>query len=313
MRSTARTSLVLLAGISCMMPSRGGTQPDFDPGRFDYDLRKAPSSAETLLVEQSDLSVYDVVYESPKDGSVTATLVVPKGPGPFAAILFGHWGYGTRTEFLAEAKLAAREGAVCLLPDNPWVRPAPWRRNVDDLEHPERDLAVYTQAVVDLRRGLDLLLSLPEVDRSRIAYVGHSYGAQWGAILSAVEDRLHAAVLMAGIPDLGSIWLESKDPTFVRLREQLPQGMIERYVEVNGALDAVRYVAQSRIPLYFQFARYERYFDRPAMERYFAAAREPKRISWYDTGHELNDPQALADRFSWLRDQIGLRPAQPGR
>jgi hypothetical protein len=44
------------------------------------------------------------------------------------------------------------------------------------------------------------------------------------------------------------------------------------------------------------------------MERYFAAASEPKSVMWYDTGHELNDIKALLDRADWLQKQIGFKP-----
>jgi cephalosporin-C deacetylase-like acetyl esterase len=48
-------------------------------------------------------------------------------------------------------------------------------------------LDMEIQAVVDLRRGIDLLLARSDVDPKRLAYVGHSYGAQWGSILSALR------------------------------------------------------------------------------------------------------------------------------
>ena len=78
-------------------------------------------------------------------------------------------------------------------------------------------------------------------------------------------------------------------------------------MEVNALLDAIRYVGHARAPLLFQFANYERYFDRASMEKYFQAASEPKQVSWYDTGHELNDLQALADRYRWLSEHVGLK------
>lgn len=65
--------------------------------------------------------------------------------------------------------------------------------------------------MVDLRRGLDLLLSRPDVDRHRVVYIGHSLGAQWGAILTSVDRRMKATVLIGGVPDAAAIWLESVD------------------------------------------------------------------------------------------------------
>ena len=66
--------------------------------------------------------MYDLTYASPKGGRVTAYLVAPAGKGPFAGLVFGHWGPGNRTEFLPEATLYARAGAASLLVDYPWVR-----------------------------------------------------------------------------------------------------------------------------------------------------------------------------------------------
>src|SRR5919202_562171 len=159
---------------------------------YDYDARRPLDVRRKLLHERQGVKVYDLTYASPKGGRVTAYLVVPAGKGPFAGLVFGHWGPGNRTEFLPEATLYARAGAVSLLVDYPWVRPAPWRKWLKMADDPESDHQAFVQAVVDLRRGLDLLAAEPNVDRKRLAYIGHSYGAQWGAILSAVDDRLRA-------------------------------------------------------------------------------------------------------------------------
>jgi hypothetical protein len=43
------------------------------------------------------------------------------------------------------------------------------------------------------------------------------------------------------------------------------------------------------------------------MQHYAAAASDPKKLLYYDTGHDLNDPQALDDRYNWLVKHIDLR------
>jgi cephalosporin-C deacetylase-like acetyl esterase len=273
---------------------------------FDYDSQQPLDVQQKPLHERDQVKVYDLTYASPKGGRVTAFLVVPDGKGPFAGIVFGHWGPGNRTEFLPEATLYARAGAVSLLIDYPWVRPTSWRKKLKEVDDPESDHAAFVQAVVDLRRGIDLLTARPEVDSKRLAYVGHSFGAQWGAILSAVDPRLKGVVLMAGIPDQAAIWRDGNDPAVVEYRAAIPKEKLEAYLKSCERTAAVRYVSHATAPLLFQFARYERYFDTAAMERYAKAAREPKLVKWYDTGHELNDPQALQDRAAWLREKIGL-------
>ena len=310
MRRALDTIVLLLL----LVTPAAGEAPDFKSlaRQFDYDAKEPLDVKEKLLHSRGGVALYDVSYASPKGGRVTAFLVTPTGQGPFAGVVFGHWGPGNRTEFLPEAKLYAQAGAVSLLVDYPWVRPAPWRRKLQFVDDPEADHQAFVQAVLDLRRGLDLLAARPDVDPRRLAYVGHSYGAQWGAILAAVDRRPRTAVLMGGIPDQSAIYAEGDDPAVVELRKKTPKEKLARFLKSGARTDAVHYVEHAApTPLLFQFARFERYFNESAMKRYAKAATGPKEVKWYDTGHDLNDPQALLDRAAWLREKAGLASAGP--
>ena len=52
--------------------------------------------------------------------------------------------------------------------------------------------------VVAVRRAVDLLARLPQVDPKRIGLVGWSLGARVGAVTAGAEPRLRAVVLMSG-------------------------------------------------------------------------------------------------------------------
>src|SRR5262249_60484114 len=136
----------------------------------------------------------------------------------------------------------------------------------------EADHAAFVQTVVDLRRGFDLLAARADVDAGRLAYVGHSYGAQWGAILSAVDARLKGAVLVGGVPDAEAIYRDHDDPDLVELRKHTPKEKFDAFFKAHGQTAAVRYVPHAAVPLLFQFANHEQLFGRKAMERYAAAA-----------------------------------------
>lgn len=297
----------LLLAISPLAAAQAKTADSVDQ-LFDYDAKQPLDIQEMQTFErEAGVKVINLTYASPRQGRVTAFLVLPPGKGPFAAILFGHWGAGNRTEFLAEAELYARAGAVSLLIDYPWTRPPQWRRDVPNLDKPTLDLEIFTQAVVDLRRGFDLLLARPDVDPKRVAYVGHSFGAQWGAILSVVDRRMKTSVLMAGTPTVADVWMY--DPSQISDEHK---GLAKKYLEVNQPLDAIGFVGRAApIPLLFQFANFEQNFSGGAMQRYYQAASQPKEVRWYDTGHDLNDPQALIDRGVWLERQIGIAPVAP--
>ena len=274
---------------------------------FDYDQSAPLDIREVSVINRNGIQIHDINFASPKSGRITAYLVVPAERGRFAGVVFGHGGYNTRTEFLPEALLYAKAGVVSLLVDDLDVRPAPWRRNSPGTE-PEAVRANFIQSVVDLRRGIDLLRARADVDANRIAYVGHSSGAHWGAILSAVDRRLKTVVLMAGVPSETTILRDSDDPDFVDFRQTTPKEVLDKYFRIIGPTDAINYVPHaSPTSLLFQFARFERYFNEASMRQYEQAASEPKRVLWYDTGHELNDVRALVDRANWLQRYIAMK------
>jgi dienelactone hydrolase len=278
---------------------------------FDYDENAPLDVREVGAINRNGVRVHDITYASPKGGRITAYLVVPAVRKRNAGVVFGHWGYGTRTEFLPEAMLYARVGVVSLLVDDLGARPAPWRRNAPGSE-PEAVRNNFIQSVIDLRRGIDLLRARSDVDANRIAYVGHSSGARWGAILSAVDKRLKTVVLMAGVPTEATILMESDDPDNENFRQTTPREQLDNYLRIVSALDAINYVPHAApTPLLFQFARFEQYFNEAAMRRYAQAASQPKLVLWYDTGHGLNDVRPLIDRANWLRRYVGIGPIAP--
>ena len=299
----------MLLVLAALMTISAKAETDFQSltHLFEYDAKQPLDIQDKTIEEFADGTLHDITYTSPKGGPVDAYLVVPKGNGPFAAILFGHWGNGTRAEFIPEAKIYAKAGAVSLMPDYPWDRPQPWYKSVDHIDKPELDRDTEIQAVIDLRRGIDLLLARPDVDPERLAYVGHSYGAQWGSILSAVDKRMKTTILVAGAARIGDVFLHSTDPAQVDFRKTQPVGQLEKYCDVVGQIDAIHFIGQAApIPLLLQFANYEQYFDKTSMQRYVSAASDPKKVQYYDTGHDVNDFQALEDRYDWLAKQIHL-------
>src|SRR5689334_24971221 len=141
---------------------------------FDYDAT-APLDLKIIGTQKrGEATVYEITYASPKGGVVPAYLVVPAvGKGPFAAVIWGHW-YWTnsdmrnRKEFLDEAVALASAGVVSLLTDGPIARPG-YIADQDPLS--EKRAAEKVQQVIDMRRGVDLLLTRKVVDHDWLAFV----------------------------------------------------------------------------------------------------------------------------------------------
>ena len=277
-------------------------QPAIDP--FAYDSKLPLDLREASVARLPGASVHDVSYASPKGGRVPAYLVVPEGRGPFAAIVFVHWGQGDRTEFLSEALLYAKGGAISLLIDAPYRRPD-YPKGPSFIDNPQADRDLYVQLVVDARRGLDLLLSRSDVDPKRVAYVGHSLGATWGGALAGVEKRVGAYVLMGGLPNITDF---SDDSAFARdVRKSYKPEQIEKYAALISPINPENFVGRARgARLFFQFARWDRYISRAAAARYERAASQPKLARTYDTSHEFNDLQSWCDRSAWLAAELRL-------
>ena len=280
---------------------------------LEYDAKQPLNLTEKLVEKRARAQVLQIEFDSPKGGRVTGFMVTPAGSGgktTFAGVVFGHWGGGNATEFLPEAIRYAEAGAVSVMIDYPWVRPYPWYRKIFADTTPEQDLATEAQAIIDLRRAFDVLMARSDVDPKRIAYVGHSFGAQFGAVLAGVDRRMTTAILIAGTPTMGAIYLESQQPAIAELRKAAGEDAMKHEVEVMSQLDGIRFVPRaSPISLFFQFARYEPSFSHERMNEYAAAASAPKKVAWYSTGHDMNAPEAAKDRATWLAEKIGLKPA----
>lgn len=194
-----RATLSLLVSILAVCtPVAGQALASADGSKvFAYNATK-PLNLTTGKSETptNGVTVFAVSYDSPKGGRVPGYLVVPSGMGPFAAIIYMHWGQGNKDEFLSEAVEMAHQGANGIMIDAPYWRPdVPPPAKGREAEF-ERD--GYIQMVVNLRRAVDVLVSRKDVDPNRIGYVGHSLGATWGAPLAAAEKRIKVFVLMGG-------------------------------------------------------------------------------------------------------------------
>src|SRR5688572_4840310 len=88
-----------------------------------YDAKAPLEVKESRVETRAGVAVHDLTYASPMGGRVPAYLVAPPGKGPFAGVVYMHWGQGNRSEFLAEALLAARAGAASIMIDGSYRRP----------------------------------------------------------------------------------------------------------------------------------------------------------------------------------------------
>ena len=154
-----------------LTPTLASAQTPEMLAHFDYDKNAPLGIIEIGQQNRGNVTVYDLTYVSPKGGVVPAYLVVPRGKGPFAAVVWGHWYWPNspmrnRKQFLDEAVALAPAGVVSLLIDGPVARLGHVLNN-EPLN--EKQVTDMVQQVIDMRRGVDLLLKRKDVDPKRIA------------------------------------------------------------------------------------------------------------------------------------------------
>lgn len=265
---------------------------------FAYDARRPVRLTAGGTAVRGGAVVTDLTYETLMGTRRAAYLVAPSkaAAAPHAAILFVHWyeppnPTSGRTEFLPDAVELAGDGVISLLVDTMWSDPD-WFVRRD----PEDDVGHSVEQVKELRRALDILVSRPEVDPSRVFYVGHDFGAMYGALVAGLEARrLRGFVFMAGtrsFSDWFLLWPKRDDAARAAVVRRL------------APLDPTAHLGRiGGLPVLFQFATRDKFVTKAAAEALVASASGPKEVRWYDAEHALN-ADAARDRLAWLRSRL---------
>ena len=311
MRTLRALQLLFAIGILAITIDPSFAQDADLTKNFDYD-QKAPLNLKQIGVQRrATATVYDITYDSPKGGAVPAYLVVPKARGPFAAVIWGHWCWQNssmrnRKEFLDEAVALAQSGLVSLLIDHPMSRPG-YTPIKDPLD--ERSATEFLQQVIDMRRGVDLLTARRDVDPERIAFVGHSCNAGVGALLSGLDRRFKAFVLMAGSTS-DEISRNSKD--FRNFRTKLGPEKVDAFIAKYYYLDQGMFVSHATPAVIFlQYGARDSGISAERASEYAGIVSEPKRFKIYAAEHNLN-AEARRDRIQFLIEQLKLKSVPDG-
>ena len=226
-----------------------------------------------------------------------AELICSEGQSPSAAILYLHWYEpeapdSNRGQFEAEASEMAKRGAACLLIETMWSDPDFFSKRTQ-----EDDPKNSVQQVVDIRRAMDFLLAQPGIDSSRFAFVGHDFGGMYGVLAGSLDKRPTHYVIMASTPRFPDWYLYAP-----KLKGEAREAFIHQMAEI----DPIAHVGNlSPAPVLFQFATDDFHVPRERAEEFFAAAREPKELRWYQAGHGLNE-ESTRERIEWLTDNLRL-------
>lgn len=247
---------------------------------------------------EDDVESQLLVIQTPFGYRRTAELYSPQDAEPHAAILYIHWyepesPSSNRSQFVDEARELARAGATSLLVETMWSDPDFFLKRTQ-----AEDLQNSIEEAVNTRRAMDLLLAQPAIDPTRFALVGHDFGGMYGVLAGSIDSRPTHYVVMAATPRFPDWYLYGP-----KLEGDARQAFIDQFSE----LDPITQISNlSPAPILFQFGTNDPHVPKERADEFFDAAREPKEIQWYESGHGLN-AEATSDRKNWLRENLDLR------
>ncbi len=133
----------------------------------------------------------------------------------------------------------------------------------------------------DVGRSLDYLESRPDIDATKIAYMGESVGGALGLIFTTVEERFHAAILLDG-----GFYGEKMLP---------------------GA-NQVDFAPRLKKPTLFISGKYDWVFlGKDAMFQMLGTPAAQKRSVTFDTAHDVSEQRSdlIREVLGWLDQHLG--------
>ena len=257
-------------------------QFDYDPVRLDPKVEVRDTSADDWVAEH-------VSFAAPYGQErMSAWVFVPKqGKPPFQTVVFfpgsGVIGAGPSNSVIdPRLSFIVKSGRIAVMP----ILKSTYERAdslVSDVPNGSifwRDHVVMW--VKDFRRTLDYLATRSDVDTTKFAYFGYSWGGNMGGIVPAVEPRLKVSVLyVAGF-------------TMERPRPEV---------------DPLNYLPRIHIPVLMLNGKYDFFFptetaQRPFYNRLGSPAAE-KRYVVYEGGHDVPRTQLITESLAWLDKYLG--------
>jgi dienelactone hydrolase len=247
------------------------------------------------------IAVDDVSYAAPS-GRVPAYLALPNKARKLPAVIYLHGSGEGRERFLLPAVWAAGRRAVGMTLTLPSSSAGAPPAGLSPAQSLTRDRRIFASDVVAVRRAVDVLRSLPQVDPKRIGLVGWSLGARVAAVTVGAEPRLRAVVLMSG----GSLPVSAYvAQTPAALRAQVRRSLTQ--------IDPLRWLARARPgEVMLQDGRKDAIVPRAALVALQKAAPRGSVVRWYPAGHELN-AQVYRDQLAFLAKRLPIDgPRVPG-
>jgi len=260
---------------------------------YSYDKLPLNAAVEAFGEDDVDWKVEKITYAAAYGNeSAVAYLFLPKkGKPPFQTVLFFPGGsvlrlrtFSVKFALAPTASLDAilRSGRAVLFPvyKSTFERGDGMESDVPSASSTYRDHVIMW--VKDASRAVDYVETRPDLDQSKLAYYGLSWGGELGGIVPAVDTRIKVCVIAGGGIDL------------VR---SLPE------------VDAVNFLSRLKQPVLMLNGRYDFIFPRESSQELFyqllGSKKDQKKHLLYDTAHSLPRNELIKETLNWLDQYLG--------
>jgi dienelactone hydrolase len=308
-------------GVRCMSIPAGSSPPPsaFEPMTPDeeYDIKKVEQISEDVFRIYRDQFAYDRIppeaatefrRESAEDWvtekvsfnnfntgeRMSAYLFLPRNvvppyqtvvyfPGAGATRVSSSEHIEERPEFVRNIRYIVKSGRAVVHP----IAVAMYERVISDSAWdamgPHQFVDYRVRLVREYKRTIDYLESRSDIDTSRLAYLGMSWGARYGNVILAVEDRFKAAILQ-----VGGVRLEPDERPEVRQLYYTPRITVP-VLMLNGEYDMTFPLELNVKPMFEMIGTPE----------------EHKRLKIYPTDHFIPPDELLKESLAWLDTYLG--------
>jgi formylglycine-generating enzyme required for sulfatase activity/predicted Ser/Thr protein kinase/dienelactone hydrolase len=256
---------------------------------YAYDKTDLKATAESKDDTEKDWIKEKVSFSAAYGGErVTAYLFLPRsGRPPYQTIIYfpGSNAIHERSSESLTGRnfdFLLKNGRAVIFP----VYKSTYERGDDlDSDYPDETI-FYKEHVImwgkDLSRSIDYLETRQDIDATKLAYYGVSWGGATGAIVPAVESRINVVILnVAGLS----------------FQRALPE------------VDAINYVSRVTVPVLMLNGRHDHFFpidtSQIPMFKLLGTPPENKRQIIYDSGHIVPRNQVIKEMLEWLDRYFG--------
>ena len=246
---------------------------------FRYDVELPLDAALPAVSERDGVRVERFSFASTHEQRVPAVLYRPVGDARVPLVVVGHGAGGGKDEGWMAALLARMSalGAGVLAIDAPLHGERQGR--FEDLrallQQPHRGLHFVVQTVVDTMRAVDWAAARPDLDTTRLAYLGLSMGSILGVPFVALDERVRAACFALGGAGIMHVISGLAAPAV--------RADAERVAEAVDPMHYAPLIAPR--PVLMVNGLRDQIIPAVAGHVLFGLLSEPKRIIWYDGGH----------------------------